>query len=638
MPNKPKKINLSDINSRKVDENLLNELRELFAKAEEQKERYDFTWNGKAKAYFEAASPTTKTLRPDKEESLDFENSENLFIAGDNLEILKLLQESYLGKIDMIYIDPPYNTGKDFVYHDNFKKNSKEADLIQGNVDEEGNRLVKNDKSNGRYHSDWLTMMYPRLKLARNLLSDIGAIFVSIDDHEQANLKLLMDEIFGEDNFVGTLSVENNPKGRKNSDFISVSSEFAILYVKDKTKAHFIENIPKKATEMKQDEKGDFVHRSGKRILVGKNEFNKPVTNFKSNKHYSVYYNPKIGNIILKKEENLLYRDDGLIKDGYVRYISEFNGKFVENTYTDDKFQKLFDSKALQFTDDKIFEKNFNTKIRLKSILANMKYEAIIDNEKVGYQLDLKTTSANKYLKELFDKKEIFSSPKSTDLIRLFISLFENKNITILDFFAGSGTTADAVMRQNIEDGGNRKYILATLDESTPDNSEARKAGYETIDKIARERIKRASLKIGDKTGFRALKVDSTDLKENVFKTAIELKQDELELGIENITNNLSEYDLLYDVLVDSALEYNRQITIDEINDAKVIKYDYLGELSGVVAYFGEKLTDELTREIATLKPLIAVFKESTFDKSAQKVNVSEQFRIISPDTKVRVI
>ncbi|EAF6681819.1 site-specific DNA-methyltransferase, partial [Listeria monocytogenes] len=200
MSDRPEKINLSDVHSRQVDTDLLNELRDLFVKAEEQKERYDFTWNGKAKAYFEAAAPTTKTLRAQPEESVNFEGSENLFITGDNLEALKLLQESYLGKIDMIYIDPPYNTGKDFVYQDNFKKTKKENDLSEGILDEEGDRLVKNEKSNGRYHSDWLTMIYPRLKLARNLLSDSGIIFVSIDENEIANLELLLTEIFGENN------------------------------------------------------------------------------------------------------------------------------------------------------------------------------------------------------------------------------------------------------------------------------------------------------------------------------------------------------------------------------------------------------------------------------------------------------
>ena len=208
MSNRPEKINLSDVHSRQVDIDLLNELRDLFVKAEEQKERYDFTWNGKAKAYFEAAAPTTKTLRVQPEESVNFEKSENLFITGDNLEALKLLQESYLGKIDMIYMDPPYNTGTDLVYHDNFKRTKKSSEVSEGKIDDYGTRLVKNDNSNGRYHSDWLTMIYPRLKLSRNLLSDSGVIFVSIDDREQANLKLMMDEIFGQNSFIAEIIVD----------------------------------------------------------------------------------------------------------------------------------------------------------------------------------------------------------------------------------------------------------------------------------------------------------------------------------------------------------------------------------------------------------------------------------------------
>lgn len=373
MPNIPEKINLSNINSRQVDSELLNELRELFVKAEEQKERYDFTWNGKAKAYFEAAAPTTKTLRAQPEESVNWEKSENLFITGDNLEALKLLQESYLGKIDMIYIDPPYNTGKDFVYQDNFKKTQKENDVSEGILDEDGNRLVKNEKTNGRYHSDWLTMMYPRLKLARNLLSDTGVIFVSIDDNEQANLKLLMDETFGEDNFIGNLSVENNPKGRKNAKFISVSSEFVILYAKKINESKFIENIPKRSTEMIKDENGNFVHNSGKRILVGENKFNDVVTNYSSKKHYSVYYQPEKQKIHFRKEKDILDIDNELIGEGYIRYISETNNKFVENTYSIDKFMELFETNSLQFTDTKIFEKNFSTTKRLKSIVTNLK-------------------------------------------------------------------------------------------------------------------------------------------------------------------------------------------------------------------------------------------------------------------------
>ncbi|EAD4823947.1 type III restriction endonuclease subunit M [Listeria monocytogenes] len=248
------------------------------------------------------------------------------------------------------------------------------------------------------------------------------------------------------------------------------------------------------------------------------------------------------------------------------------------------------------------------------------------------------TTQANKSLSELFEGYSLFSYSKPVELLSYLQEISTPSDGIILDFFAGSGSTAHAVMQLNAKDDGNRKFIVATLDEETPGNSEARKAGYATIDQISRERIRRAAEKIDDTSGFRALKVDSTGLKEDVFKTAGELDQVDLLQDIDNHSDNRSDYDLLYDVLVDGALEYNRPITIDTMNDEQIIKYDYLGELSGVVCYFGENLTDELTRQIAILKPLLAVFKESTFDKSAQKVNVMEQFRIISPDTKVKVI
>ena len=249
---------------------------------------------------------------------------------------------------------------------------------------------------------------------------------------------------------------------------------------------------------------------------------------------------------------------------------------------------------------------------------------------------DISTNQGTRDLRKL--RINEFDFPKPVSLIKFLIQISSQYNSNILDFFAGSGTTADAVMQLNAKDGGNRKFIVATLDEETPENSEARKAGYTTIDQISRERIRRAAEKIGDTSGFRALKLDSTGLKEDVFKTAGDLDQVDLLEDIDNHSDNRSDYDLLYDVLVDSALEYNRPITIDTTNDEQIIKYDYFGELSGVVCYFGENLTDELTRQIATLKPLIVVFKESMFDKSAQKVNVMEQFRIISPDTKVKVI
>ncbi|MGU9999846.1 site-specific DNA-methyltransferase [Latilactobacillus curvatus] len=589
MSNRPEKINLSDVHSRQVDIGLLNELRDLFVKAEEQKERYDFTWNGKAKAYFEAAAPTTKTLRAQPEESVNFEGSENLFITGDNLDTLKLLQESYLGKIDMIYIDPPYNTGKDFVYHDNFKKTQKENDVSEGNLDEYGSRLVKNEKSNGRYHSDWLTMMYPRLKLARNLLSNEGAIFISIDENEYANLKILMDSIFGENNFI-----ENIVWNKKSS----------------------AKGVP--PTNM----------------MVGVHEY---ILSFQKTNGYSF-----IGVERNLEEDGFKNPDNdprGPWRESNIRSttISTDKAFTIENPKTGEKYTNTW-----AFSRDSLKRMIEDNRILWKKSLPKQKefmYEMRNNNKAIVSNFGLFDAQVNTvYLKNLLGFEKVFSNPKPLQLMKYLISVSLKKESTVLDFFAGSGTTADAVMQLNAEDGGNRKFIVATLDEETPENSEARKAGYTTIDQISRERIRRAAEKIGDTSGFRTLKVDSTGLKEDVFKTAGDLDQVDLLQDIDNHSDNRSDYDLLYDVLLDGALEYNRPITIDTMNEEKIIKYDYLGELSGVVCYFGENLTDELTHQIAMLQPLIVVFKESTFDKSAQKVNVMEQFRIISPDTKVKVI
>lgn len=631
MNDMPEKINLSNVNSRRVDQQLLNELRDLFDKAKEEKERYDFTWNGKSKAYFEAASPTTKALRAQPEESVNFEKSENLFITGDNLDALKLLQESYLGKIDMIYIDPPYNTGKDFVYHDNFRKSQKDSDVEEGNV-EDGNRLIKNEKSNGRYHSDWLSMMYPRLKLARNLLSDSGIMFISIDENEVANVELLLTDIFGVCNLAGTIVWDKrNPKGAPKG--ISMQHEYIIAVTKDL-------DIFAEHKEFKRPKKNaEIMLKYAKKLFT---KINETFTLSDANYEYAQWINynkdlsggekaysniDEYGNVY---QAVSMAAPDKPETRSHTPLIHPVTGK-----------ETLVPEKGWRFTNETL---NYMAKEKLiifgkdETKIPRSKYLLINNmNEKVP-SLYYNGASGSSDISKLGFNKNVFDNPKPVDLLnQLIISSTTNDGI-VLDFFAGSGTTADAVMRLNAEDGGNRKFIVATLDEETPENSEARKAGYTTIDQISRERIRRAAEKIGDTSGFRALKVDSTGLKEDVFKTAGELNQVDLLQDIDNRSNNRSDYDLLYDVLVDCALEYNRPITIDTINAEKVIKYDYLGELSGIVCYFGGNLTDELTREIATLKPLIAVFKESTFDKSAQKVNVMEQFRIISPDTKVKVI
>ena len=637
MTDTPESVNLSDVSSRKVDTELLNELRDLFARAEDQKERYDFTWNGKAKAYFEAATPTTKTLRPQPEESYiyadddykekvnTFNDSENLFITGDNLEALKLLQESYLGKIDMIYIDPPYNTGKDFVYHDNFKSTQKDTDVAEGSVDEDGNRLVKNEKNSGRYHSDWLSMMYPRLKLARNLLSDSGVIFVSIDDNEQANLKLLMDEVFGADNFVATLIVTSN-SSKNNAQLVGVTHEYVLVYSKNLTvllqntngwrvKKNSIEEYQKRASWVAKN-----IHSQEK----AHNELLELVKypRFYDFDHYTyvdeqgVYQLDNMGGVSNgNKATNLVHPITGKV-------TAKPNGGF---RYQEEKLRKLVNENKIDFGE------NDTVIPRLKRYLLDYPTQT---PKSVSF---FDSQSSTKWLKS---ENLPFDFAKSVSFIDYLVEMgtFSNKNATILDFFAGSATTAHSIMDLNAKDGGHRKTIMVTLDESTPKNSPANKTGYQTIDQISRERIRRAAKKLGDTSGFRALKVDKTGLKADVFKTAGELTQENLQLDVDNQADARSDYDLLYDVLVDGALEYNRQIATETISNEPIIKYDYLGQLSGVIAYFGDNLTSELTREIAKLKPLIAVFKESTFNKSSDKVNVLEQFRVISPETKVKVI
>jgi len=467
-----------------------------------------------------AQTPSTGTLLPCKEESVDWDTTQNIFIEGDNLEVLKLLQESYHKKVKMIYIDPPYNTGKDFLYKDNFKDSIKHYKKITGQVDSEGRNLSKNPEISGRYHTNWLNMMYPRLKLARNLLKDDGVIFISIDDNEVANLRKICDEIFGEENFVSLLSVENNPKGRKNSKFVSVSNDYCLIYSKEKGSSCFVENIPKSINDMTLDENGNYIHNSGKRVLVGENSFNKEVSDQSSDKHFSVYYHKDKNDFQIVKESTLIDVNQEFIDSGYARYVSHRNGAFIENTYTQVKLTELFGDNALEFKEHKIFEKNFSSSIRIKSMLVNREYDALVNNESCRFKIDVKTTSAGTYLKELFGSgSPVFTAPKNVGLIKLLATLFEEKDCLILDFFAGSATTADAVFQLNNEDSGKRKFIMVQLQEPCNEKSEAFKSGYKTIAEIGKERIRRAAAKIKEENpeyngdlGFKVFKLDSTNL------------------------------------------------------------------------------------------------------------------------------
>jgi len=475
------------------------------------KESYGMDWLGKSYARLLATDPAKTLNQEDKDWNSKEENktSENLLIKGDNLEVLKHLSNAYHEKVKMIYIDPPYNTGSDgFVYEDNRKFTVQEFSELAGVDEEQAKKILSFVNSKSNSHSAWLTFMYPRLYIAKQLLKDDGVIFVSIDDNEVAQLRILMDEIFGEENFVGIFSVENNPKGRKNGKFISVTNEYCLIYAKKVDIAVFEKVVPKHANDMVEDENGNFIRKSGKRVLMGENTLNNLVSNFKSPKHYSAYI--KDSDLIFRQEKTLNDVDSALLKNGYSRYITFRDGQFVENTYTQTTFKELFDEESLDIRGDKIYEKHFSGKMQVKSILVNNEYEAIVDNNKVIYKIDLKTTSAKQELTNMLGG-EYFSFPKNPSFIKLLISLLDTPDdFLILDFFAGSGTTGDAVMQLNAEDRangkeGNRKYILVQLPE--PIDQKKNKTAFDfvknelgiaepTIFEITKERLIRAGKKI----------------------------------------------------------------------------------------------------------------------------------------------
>lgn len=487
----------------------------------------------------------------------------NFLLEGDNLHSLKLLEKTHKGKIGIIYIDPPYNTGKkDFIYGDSYI-----------------------DSNDGYMHSKWVSFMHSRLKIAHKLLSDDGVIFISIDDNEQASLKLLCDEIFNEVNYIGLIAVENNPKGRKNSNFISVSNDYLLIYAKDITKSSFVENIPKDIKDLAQDENGNYVHNSGKRVLVGENDFNDNVTDYTSNKHYSIYYNRSSEDFILIKEQEIDKPRTDLLEAGYERYYSYNSNGFVLNTYTSEKISELFANGALDFKNGKIYEKNFSTSIRAKSIWTNRKYQAVVNNQPVDFQIDLKTTSAKQELKEIFNSKgDVFSNPKNVGLLKMIITLIENKDITILDFFAGSGTTGQAVLEQNMIDGGNRHFILCTNNE----NKICEEVTYQRIKTVATGKRANGSIYSDGmpanlkyyKTDF--VEKDSEDLYDDLLEHIVEMIQLQFGVKVDNekyviimddeemdeFEKNIANYDKLEAVFInqDVLLSTSQERMLEKVN------------------------------------------------------------------------
>ena len=588
---------------------------------------------GKRDAIAEAGRPTTKTLRPDLDESVDFENSENIFITGDNLEVLKILQESYLGKIDMIYIDPPYNTGKDFVYSDKFQQSEEELEEAMDLRDEEGRQrvgLTKNERSSARYHSDWLNMMYPRLVLARNLLKDSGVIFISIDDNEQANLKTMCDEVFGEENFVNDFTWVNNLTGRQISGVGAAKTNESILcYAKNITiTKEFLVDV-------------EFVKQYLPSSYLG----------FKFKIYEDDYGSYKIGDTLYN--HNRLFNEETRKNLVYSIYYDTLHNKFYPEGY-EPKNKELIEIKphkngdgihkyhAWRWSKEKVINEQYNLFADKKK---NGEYELYtkIRNYNITTLKDIITNISNgdAEVTTLFNGTKVFDYPKPVLLLQLIISIFESSSL-ILDFFAGSATTAHAVMQLNAEDGGNRKYILCTLDEEVAAKSAAKKAGYETIDQIARERIRRAAAKIQEEHpervgqqdfGFKAFKVDKSNFK-NISKTPGDYQQGDLFDSVSNIKEDRTDLDLLFQIMLAWGMELSLTIQKSDIDGVPI----YNVADGALIACFSDDLQEDTIRQIAEQEPLRAIFKDSSFANSSAKINLSEIFKEVSPLTKVKVV
>lgn len=606
-------------------------------------EKYELTWAGKKNAKKLAQEDVVgRTLKYYPEESVDPENTENLYIEGDNLEVLKLLRQNYYGAIKMIYIDPPYNTGNDFIYNDDFSVSADENFISEGDMGADGERYSANLKTSNRFHSKWLSMIFSRLIVAKDLMSPDGVIFMSIDENELDNLWKVCNEVFGEENFVALLSVEINPKGRKNSKFISVSNDYCLVFAKNISEAYFVENVPKNIKDLSQDEDGNFVHNSGKRVLVGENSFNNRVSNVNSPKNYTVYYHPQTKAIEIVKESKPENINQELISKGFERYVSVYKDQLIENTYTEDKFLELFAEKKLDFKNGKIYEKNMSTTIRLKSMLVNRDYEGVINGVASNVSLDYKTTSAGTALKTLFNSEDVyFTAPKNIGLIKVLETLIDGDEFTILDFFSGSATTAEAVMSQNAIDGKHRKYILVQLPEKIDEKEPAYKAGYRFIPEIAKDRIRKAGETIsGTDIGFKVFKSSDTNIKWNSLITngQLDLTQIETSPDLVDFMPGSKDEDIVYELIL-----RQRDVPLSE----RLERLSDIGErvflyADSYLVCLENEITKEMVEKLAGLDPVPVkyIFRDTAFgDDIALKDETFRRLKAVigknAGDTKV---
>lgn len=615
MDNNVEKVDLDRVDWKSSRE-FFESLGEALDKLDDRDESYDFTWVGKRKSIVEAGAPINKTLRPDVEASKNFDNTKNMLIVGDNLDALKLLQESYLGRIKMIYIDPPYNTGKDFVYHDNFT--IKKSDYKDSSSDDRGNIIVsedefiENSKANGRFHSDWLSMMLPRLKLAKNLLSEKGVIFISIDENEVHNLRKLCDEIFGEDNFINNFLYLHG-KGKKDS-WSRTSQQYVVAYAKDK------DSLPEWSDQ--QQAKGTFTNPDNDPRgpwFSGSISFSEE----RSNKNNVKYFTIESPSGIKWTRQFMVTRQemDELLANNLIYFGPA-------PAYDHTPRVKIFPTDTNDIIPSNLLSE-FDSTRKAQTDLDNLMGDHVFDN------------------------------PKPTNLIEHLIKICGvTENDIVLDFFAGSGTTGRSVLNRKIDDESFiGKYILVQypedLDESLKTANSFTKKTIENcikyLDKLNKphevsevtiERLKKDSEQVDESVdnGFRVFRIDSNNENEDNRRPLSEIEQSNLFSAIDNVKKDRTPLDLLFGIVYASALPFDLKLETRKIGENTVYLYGYLDEGTGLVACFDNNIPEETVKEIANLKALTATFKDSSFADSAAKINLSEHFRIISPDTKVKVI
>ena len=565
-------------------------------------ERYRLDWPGKRAAMLAANTPISKTLRPVREDSVDFDTTQNLFIEGDNLDALKLLQDSYLGKVKMIYIDPPYNTGKDFIYKDNFTQDKSEYLEESGQVDEDGGRLVANPESNGRYHSDWLSMMYPRLKLARNLLRDDGVIFISIDDNEYDNLRGLCDSIFGPDNFIEAFIWHK--KTAPNNVVVGSVHEYILMFAKNKelAKLYLLPRSPEKDKQYKNpdnDPRGRW--KPDNLTAAAKGGRLAP----------SLYYelvNPNTGKKHLPPEGRM-----------WAVNQSDMDAKIQDKS--------IYWGKS---GDGRPMNKRF-----LKETRDGMVASTLLSD--VG-----SNSSASKYLSNYFDGKVVFETPKPVELLERFGNIAVTENDIALDFFAGSGAMQEALFKLNLAKRS-CACISVQLPELASEDSDTYKAGFSNIADLSKERIRRAGAKIlADNpdqvgkldVGFRVLKIDSSNMKD-VHTDPRELKQGELLDSVSHIKPDRSGEDLLFQVMLNQGIELSQSITRETVEGKTV----YIVGQDNLIACFDDNISDDVVKNIAGRKPLYAIFRDESFKEPADKINAAQIFKQLTEGhTRMKVI